>query len=64
MKIILQVIGKKNCRCKGIIRKLICKVLQFVVGMCLLWGIVEFNWEIKGLLIDFKVYNVDLWIFK
>lgn len=32
--------------------------------MCLLLGIVEFNWEIKGLLIDFKVYNVDLWIFK
>lgn len=45
MKTIPQVIGKRNCRCKGIIRKSICKAPQFVVRMCLPWGIVEFNWK-------------------
>lgn len=64
MKTIPQVIGKKNCRCKGIIRKSICKAPQFVVGMCLPWGTVEFNWETKGPLTDFKVYNVDPWTLK
>lgn len=64
MKTIPQVIGKKNCRCKGIIRKSICKAPQFVVGMCLPWGTVEFNWETKGPLTDFKVYNVGPWTLK
>lgn len=64
MKTIPQVIGKRNCRCKGIIRKSICKAPQFVVGMCLPWGTVEFNWETKGPLTDFKVYNVDPWTLK
>lgn len=64
MKTIPQVIGKRNCRCKGIIRKSICKAPQFVVRMCLPWGIVEFNWETKGPLTDFKVYNVDPWTLK
>lgn len=64
MKTIPQVIGKKNCRCKGIIRKSICKAPQFVVGMCLPWGTVEFNWATKGPLTDFKVYNVGPWTLK
>lgn len=64
MKTIPQVIGKRNCRCKGIIRKSICKAPQFVVGMCLPWGTVEFNWETKGPLTDFKVYNVGPWTLK
>lgn len=64
MKTIPQVIGKRNCRCKGIIRKSICKAPQFVVRMCLPWGIVEFNWETKGPLTDFKVYNVGPWTLK
>lgn len=64
MKTIPQVIGKKNCRCKGIIRKSICKAPQFVVGMCLPWGTVEFNWATKGPLADLKVYNVGPWTLK
>lgn len=64
MKTIPQVIGKRSCRCKGIIRKSICKAPQFVVGMCLPWGTVEFNWATKGLLADFKVYNVGPWTLK
>lgn len=64
MKTIPQVTGKRNCRCKGIIRKSICKAPQFVVRMCLPLGTVEFNWETKGPLADFKVYNVDPWTLK
>lgn len=64
MKTIPQVTGKRNCRCKGIIRKSICEAPQFVVRMCLPWSTVEFNWETKGPLADFKVYNVGPWTLK